>query len=130
MPSLSAVSSNVATVHRTTFSSGQVALYTMAAGVSPGYPPFTSSSDSSPVMPALRNITMVLPWAANFSMDSRSGTGVLPAILVITTLWLIPGRVYSIPRAAAAPQKELTPGHMSYFIPLASSPSICSRMAP
>ena len=58
------------------------------------------------------------------------GNGVLPAILVMTTLWLMPGRVYSIPSAAAAPQKELTPGQISYSIPLASRQSICSRMAP
>ena len=46
-------------------------------------------------------------------MLSRSGTGVRPAIRVMTTLWDTPGRVYSISRAAAAPQKELTPGHIS-----------------
>ncbi len=42
-------------------------------------------------------------------------TGVLPAILVITTDWEISGSVYSACSAAAAPQKkELTPGHTSY----------------
>ena len=33
--------------------------------------------------------------AAKDSMDSASGTGVLPAIRVITKLWLTPGSVYS-----------------------------------
>ena len=33
-------------------------------------------------------------------MDSRSGTGVRPAIRVMITLWLTPGRVYSVPPAA------------------------------
>ena len=46
-------------------------------------------------------------------MLSRSGTGVLPAILVMITLWEIPGSVYSIPKEDAAPQKELTPGQIS-----------------
>ena len=44
---------------------------------------------------------------------SFGGTGVLPAILVIITLWEISGRVYSKSRAEAAPQKELTPGQES-----------------
>ena len=34
---------------------------------------------------------------------SPSGTGVRPAIRVIITVWLTPGRVYSAPSAAAAP---------------------------
>ena len=61
-------------------------------------------------MPELKNRTMVAPCAANEAMDSRSGTGVRPAILVITTRWDISGSVYSIFKAAADPQKELTPG--------------------
>ena len=82
----------------------------MAAGVSAEYPPAMSRSSSSFNMPVLRKITMVAPWAAKDSMLSFSGTGVLPAIRVITTLWDTPGRVYSRFRAEAAPQKELTPG--------------------
>ena len=38
----------------------QVALYTMAAGVSGGYPPACSSKDSCPRSPALKNNTMVV----------------------------------------------------------------------
>ena len=53
---------------------------------------------------------MVAPCAANDSIDSFSGMGVLPAMRVMTTLWEIPGRVYSMSSAAAAPQKALTPG--------------------
>ena len=56
---------------------------------------------------------MVAPWAAKQDTDSRSGTGVRPAIRVITTLWETPGSVYSMPSAAAAPQKVLTPGQRS-----------------
>ena len=41
-----------------------------------------------------------------------------------------PGNVYSVFNAAAAPQKELTPGHISYLICSLSSQSICSLMAP
>ena len=41
---------------------------------------------------------------------SFSGTGVLPAILVMITVWEIPGSVYSIFSAEAAPQNALTPG--------------------
>ena len=53
---------------------------------------------------------MVAPWAAREAMSSPSGTGVRPAIRVMMTDWLTPGRVYSSPAAAAAPQKEDTPG--------------------
>ena len=41
-----------------------------------------------------------------------------------------PGRVYSAPRAAAAPQKLDTPGVSSQGMPSASSASICSLTAP
>ena len=73
---------------------------------------------------------MVHPWAARAAMDSPSGTGVRPAMRVRMTLWLTPGRVYSAPRAAAAPQKEDTPGVTSQGMPRASRASICSRTAP
>ena len=63
-------------------------------------------------------------------MDSRSGTGARPAIRVMMTLWLTPGRVYSAPKAAAAPQKLETPGQTAQGMPRASKASICSRMAP
>ena len=85
----------------------------MAAGVSAPYPPRISSSASSVRSPELKKRTMVAPCAAKEATDSRSGTGVLPAILVITTLWDISGSVYSMFKAAAAPQKELTPGQTS-----------------
>ena len=49
---------------------------------------------------------------------------------VMMTLWLTPGRVYSTPAAAAAPQKEDTPGVTSQGMPRRSSWSICSRTAP
>ena len=81
-------------------------------------------------MPADRKITMVAPWVARAAMDSRSGTGVRPAMRVMMTLWLTPGRVYSVPTAAAAPQKEDTPGVTSQEMPSSSSWSICSWMAP
>ena len=63
--------------------------------------------------PVLRKRTMVEPWAARLRMDSLSGTGVLPASRVMMTVWLTPGRVYSVFREEAAPQKELTPGQTS-----------------
>ena len=85
----------------------------MAAGVSAGYPPFISSADSSLSIPALKNRTIDVWWTAKEAMLSRSGTGVLPAIRVMITLWEIPGSVYSIPKEDAAPQKELTPGQIS-----------------
>ena len=53
---------------------------------------------------------MVAPWAARERSFSLSGTGVRPAIRVMMTLWLTPGRVYSAGTAAAAPQKLDTPG--------------------
>ena len=46
-------------------------------------------------------------------MPSRSGTGVRPAMRVMMTVWLTPGRVYSASAAAAAPQKLDTPGVMA-----------------
>ena len=73
---------------------------------------------------------MVAPWAAREAMSSPSGTGVRPAIRVMMTDWLTPGRVYSSPAAAAAPQKEDTPGVTSQGMSRASRASICSRMAP
>ena len=53
---------------------------------------------------------MVAPWAAKDRTLSRAGTGVRPAMRVMMTLWEMSGRVYSIFRAAAAPEKALTPG--------------------
>ena len=50
---------------------------------------------------------MVAPWAARERMDSRSGTGVLPAARVMMTVWLTPAGVYSVFSALAAAQKEL-----------------------
>ena len=82
----------------------------MAAGVSGVYPPATSLRLSLSSIPVLRKITMVAPCAAKDSMDSFSGIGVRPAMRVMITLCVIPGRVYSISRAEAAPQKALTPG--------------------
>ena len=38
---------------------------------------------------------MVAPWAAREAMFSLSGTGVRPAMRVMMTVWLTPGRVYS-----------------------------------
>ena len=73
---------------------------------------------------------MVAWWAAKERRLSRSGTGVRPAARVMMTLWLTSGRVYSARNDAAAPQKELTPGHTSYSTPRASSWSNCSRTAP
>ena len=73
---------------------------------------------------------MVHPCRAREAMDSSSGTGVRPAMRVMMTLWLTPGRVYSTPAAAAAPQKEDTPGVTSQGMPRRSSWSICSRTAP
>ena len=78
----------------------------------------------------LRNMTIVEPWAASDAMLSRSGTGVLPAILVMMTVWDTSGSVYSALSAAAAPQNELTPGHTSYEMPSLSRQSVCSRIAP
>ena len=57
-----------------------------------------------------KNSTMVLPCPASFFSCSLSGTGVRPSALVIMTVWLTPGRVYSARSAAAAPQNEDTPG--------------------
>ena len=54
-------------------------------------------------MPAERNTTIVAPWAASAAMPSRSGTGVRPAMRVMMTVWLTPGKVYSAQAAAAAP---------------------------
>ena len=68
---------------------------------------------SSSRRPVLRNRTIVDWWAAKDCIFSLSGTGVRPSMRVMTTLWEMPGRVYSSPRAAAAPEKELTPGHTS-----------------
>ena len=53
---------------------------------------------------------MVLPWEASFRSCSPSGTGVRPSARVIITVWLTLGRVYSAFSAAAAPQKDETPG--------------------
>ena len=103
----------VSTVQRKIFSSGQVALYTTATGVEPAYPPARSSACSFSVRPVLRNRTMVAPWAAKARMDCFSGTGVRPGARVMMTVWLTSGRVYSVFREAAAPQKALTPGQTS-----------------
>ena len=74
------------------------------------YPPASSRSRSAGSRPALKKITIVAPWAAKEAISSRSGTGVRPAIRVMTTDWETPGSVYSTPSAAAAPLKALTPG--------------------
>ena len=63
-------------------------------------------------------------------MDSRSGTGVRPAVRVMMTVWLTFGSVYSARSAAAAPQNELTPGQTSKSMPRSVSASNCSRTAP
>ena len=63
-------------------------------------------------------------------MFSFSGTGVRPAALVMITVWLTPGRVYSACNAAAAPQKLDTPGTTSKGMFFCRRASICSRMAP
>ena len=44
---------------------------------------------------------------------SCSGTGVLPAMRVMMSVWLTSAGVYSAGMAAAAPQNELTPGTTS-----------------
>ena len=75
-------------------------------------------------------MTMVAPCRAREAISSPSGTGVRPAMRVMITVWLTPGRVYSAPRAAAAPQKEDTPGVTSQGMPRRSRASICSRTAP
>ena len=58
-------------------------------------------------------MTIVAPCEARDAMPSRSGTGVRPAMRVMMTVWLTPGRVYSASAAAAAPQKLDTPGVMA-----------------
>ena len=63
-------------------------------------------------------------------MDSRFGTGVRPAMRVMMTLWLTPGRVYSPSTAPAAAQKLDTPGVTSKGIFFSRKASICSRIAP
>ena len=73
---------------------------------------------------------LVALCAASAATDCPSGTGVLPGARVMITVWLTSGSVYSVFKEAAAPQKELTPGHTSYRIPSASSLSNCSRTAP
>ena len=55
-------------------------------------------------------MTIVARCAASEAIFSRSGTAVRPSMRVMITLWETSGSVYSIERAAAAPQKELTPG--------------------
>ena len=73
----------------------------------------------------------MVDWcAAKARMDSRSGTGVRPAVRVMMTVWLTSGRVYSAFSAEAAPQKALTPGHTSYSMSNLSNSSNCSRTAP
>ena len=63
-------------------------------------------------------------------MPSRAGTGVRPSMRLMMRVWLTPGNVYSAGMAAAAAQKELTPGTTLNSTPSARSRSICSRMAP
>ena len=53
---------------------------------------------------------MVQPWEASLRSLSPSGTGVRPAMRVMITDCDTSGRVYSALRAAAAPEKEDTPG--------------------
>ena len=57
-----------------------------------------------------RNSTIVQPWEASLRSLSPSGTGVRPAMRVMITDCDTSGRVYSALRAAAAPEKEDTPG--------------------
>lgn len=85
-------------------------MYTSAAGVSGVYAPCSRAACRPSSMPAERNTTIVAPWAASAAMPSRSGTGVRPAMRVMMTVWLTPGKVYSAQAAAAAPQKLETPG--------------------
>ncbi len=113
MPSRAPASASVPTVHRTTRSSGQVALYTSAAGSSELRPAAKSSAESSASIPELRKMTIVEPLSAMVRMPSPAGMGVRPESRVITTDWLIPGSVYSWRSAAAAPQKLDTPGTTS-----------------
>ena len=105
-----AVWARVDTVQRYTRSSGQVALYTMAAGVWGGYPPAASSFSTCSSRPVDKKSTMVQPWPASLRSRSPSGTGVRPAMRVMITDCDTSGRVYSAQRAAAAPEKEETPG--------------------
>ena len=53
---------------------------------------------------------MVQPWEAILRSSSPSGTGVRPAMRVMITDCDTSGSVYSAQRAAAAPEKEDTPG--------------------
>ena len=86
----------------------------MAAGVFASYPPEDrSSSDTCFVIEADRKTAIDAPCRPSSFSFSRSGTGVLPSILVIIMLWDMPGRVYSTPRAAAAAVKLDTPGTIS-----------------
>ena len=57
---------------------------------------------------------------AQKEIEAKRETGVLPSIRVMTTLCDTSGSVYSRFSAAAAPQKELTPGQESYAIPSSS----------
>ena len=110
MPAARVLSAKEPTVHRTIFSSGQLALYTTAAGVSGVYAPCKSAVCTLSISPMDRKITMVAPCAARLASFSRSGTGVRPSMRVMMTVWLTVGRVYSAFSAAAAPQKLETPG--------------------
>ncbi len=67
---------------------------------------------------------------AKLRMSSAAGTGVRPSIRVRITVWLTSGSTYSFFKAAAAAQKELTPGVTRKGIAAASKISICSRIAP
>ena len=100
-------------MQRATRSSGQVALYTSAAGSSGLRPAAKSSAESSASIPELKKMTIVEPLSAMVRMPSPAGMGVRPESRVITTDWLIPGSVYSWRSAAAAPQKLDTPGTTS-----------------
>ena len=60
-----------------------------------------------------KNSTMVQPWEAILRSSSPSGTGVRPAMRVMITDCDTSGSVYSAQRAAAAPEKEDTPGATS-----------------
>ena len=110
MPSRSAVSARVPTVQYTVFSSGQVALYTMAAGESFVKAPLQRASSTSFSRPADRKMAMDEPWAASFSSASFSGTGVRPAMRVRMRVWEMPGSVNSAFKVAAAPNTLETPG--------------------
>ena len=130
IPAASISSGSFASVVRMIFSSGHVALYTTATGVSSAYPPIKSSCRTFLASPDDRYSTRLARCAARLRRFSFSGTGVFPSALVRIKVCVTSGSVYSHASDAAAPNTALTPGHTSYAIPYSSSRSICSRIAP